>query len=188
MFTSTRVRDKHIQGTCVHGESSFFSCPFLHLPVEWHGRDKGSGTAGLCVSRGDRELPELVTAQESPWWPNTLSKTEGSGRADRGALDQPKSNAGCPGPLIAPDHPHSLWSGTRNYDTIQISFLSGPCCRFCHEQSFNLVLRAVDSNLSACCSLQWETEQLETDVCVFSSSESCDLCVFSSGVSLQQCT
>lgn len=62
----------------------------------------------VCVSRGDRELLELVTAQESLWWLNTLSKSEGSDGADRGALDQAKSNAGCPGPLIAQDHSHSL--------------------------------------------------------------------------------
>lgn len=36
----------------------------------------------VCVQRGEGELPELVPAQDSPWWLRTTSKPEGSGGAD----------------------------------------------------------------------------------------------------------
>lgn len=133
----------------VYIESHHFSAVIFYTSL-WNGIRETREVRQLsfvCV-RGDRDLLEPVTAQESPCWLNTLSKTEGSDKADRGALGHPKSNAGCPGPQIAPDQPHSLWSGTRNCDTIQIWFLSGPCCRFCYEQFFNLALRAVDLNLT----------------------------------------
>lgn len=76
MFTSTCVRDKHIH---VYIESHHFSA-VLSCTSLWNGirGTRGVGQLGLvCVSRGDRELLELVTAQESLWWLHTLSKPEG---------------------------------------------------------------------------------------------------------------
>lgn len=111
----------------------------------WKGikRTTWMGQLGsICVSRGERELPELVTAQGSPWWISTSSKSEGSEGADKGAQGHPKSNTGCSGPLIAPDHHHSPRSRRRKHDAIQISFLSGPCCRFACKYYFDLVLAA----------------------------------------------
>lgn len=81
----------------VYTQGHHFSAVLFYTSL-WNGTrgTRGVGQLGcVCVSRGDRELLEFVTAQDSPWWLNTLSKPEGSDGADRGALDQPRSNAGC---------------------------------------------------------------------------------------------
>lgn len=68
----------------VHIKSHHFPAVLSYISL-WNGirGTKGVGQLGLvCVSRGDRELLGLVTAQESLWWLKTLSKPEGSDGAD----------------------------------------------------------------------------------------------------------